>query len=43
MLNLEYETDRLLASSATMRGLQPMGEEHARMWVRYWRAKGFIA
>lgn len=38
-----FETAALLKSSATMSALQPMTEEHARMWVRYWKAKGFIA
>lgn len=39
---LMYETAALRRSSTTMRELQPMTEEHARMWVRYWKAMGWI-
>ena len=42
-MNLAYETSELLRSSPVMRELQPMSEEHARAWVRYWKAKGFVA
>ena len=42
-MDLQFDTTALLRSSKTMEELQRMTEEHARMWVRYWRAKGFIA
>ena len=38
-----HETSELQRSSATMRKLEPMSEEHARMWVRYWRSRKFIS
>ena len=43
VMNLAYETSELLRSSPFMRKLQPMSEEHARAWVRYWKANGFVA
>ncbi|EKM50011.1 uncharacterized protein PHACADRAFT_130503 [Phanerochaete carnosa HHB-10118-sp] len=42
-MGLAYETAALPRSSPTMRELQPMSAEHARAWVRFWKAKGFIA
>ncbi|EKM59937.1 uncharacterized protein PHACADRAFT_206156 [Phanerochaete carnosa HHB-10118-sp] len=43
LMGLAYETVALSRSSPTMRELQPMSAEHARAWVRFWKAKGFIA
>ena len=43
IMNLAYETSELLRSSPSMRELEPMSEEHARAWVRYWKTKGFVA
>lgn len=42
-MDLAYETKDLLQSSPVMQSLQPMSEEHARAWVRYWKAKRFLA
>ncbi|GJF00095.1 acetyl-CoA synthetase-like protein [Phanerochaete sordida] len=42
-LDLTFETAALLQSSAAMRAIQPMVEDNARAWVRFWKAKGFIA
>ena len=42
-MDLVYETSELLRVSPIMRELQPMSEEHARAWVRYWKAKRFFA
>ena len=39
---ITFETSALEASSEGMRTLQPMTGEHARMWIRYWKSKGFI-
>ncbi|EKM52251.1 uncharacterized protein PHACADRAFT_260494 [Phanerochaete carnosa HHB-10118-sp] len=41
--DLAYDTSELVRYSPAMRGIQPMSEEYARSWVRYWRAKGFVA
>ncbi|EKM52250.1 uncharacterized protein PHACADRAFT_211524 [Phanerochaete carnosa HHB-10118-sp] len=43
IVDLAYETSELVRYSPAMRGIQPMSEEYARSWVRYWRAKGFVA
>ncbi|EKM60508.1 uncharacterized protein PHACADRAFT_246502 [Phanerochaete carnosa HHB-10118-sp] len=42
-MGVAFETAELLRSSHTMRRLQPVSEEHARAWVCFWKAKGFIA
>ncbi|KIP12189.1 hypothetical protein PHLGIDRAFT_371020 [Phlebiopsis gigantea 11061_1 CR5-6] len=42
-MKLAYETAELLRSSSAMRELEPMSEDHAKAWVRYWRSKGFIS
>ena len=42
-LGLEFETAALLRSSPSMRAIQPMTEDNARAWVRFWKAQGFIA
>ena len=41
--NVIFGTSELCQSSATVRELEPMSEEHARMWVRYWRSREFIS
>lgn len=35
-------TGELQRSSPTMRGLQPISEDHVRMCVRFWRESGYI-
>ncbi|EKM51562.1 uncharacterized protein PHACADRAFT_127221 [Phanerochaete carnosa HHB-10118-sp] len=39
---LLFATDELQCSSPTMRELQPLSEDHARMWVRYWKARQYL-
>lgn len=41
-LGVEFCTAALQRSSPTMRELQPISEDHARMWVRFWRTSGYI-
>lgn len=41
-LDNTFETTKLCESSPTMRAIQPLSEEHAKMWVKYWKGKGFI-
>lgn len=40
---VEFATDKLQKASAAVRGLGPVGAEHAQAWVAYWRAKGLFA
>ncbi|GJE88440.1 acetyl-CoA synthetase-like protein [Phanerochaete sordida] len=40
--SLVFASDNLQHSSPTMRELQPLSEEHARMWVRYWRSRHYL-
>ncbi|GJF00089.1 acetyl-CoA synthetase-like protein [Phanerochaete sordida] len=40
--DLTFETAALLRSSPSMRAIQPMVEDNARAWVRFWSAKEFI-
>ncbi|GJE96032.1 acetyl-CoA synthetase-like protein [Phanerochaete sordida] len=41
-LALRFETSKLVRCSPTMLGLQSISEEHARMWVAYWRDIGYL-
>ena len=43
LMNHTYETKALRSSSPSIARLQPMSVEHARMWIRYWKRKGFIS
>ncbi|EKM51563.1 uncharacterized protein PHACADRAFT_212203 [Phanerochaete carnosa HHB-10118-sp] len=40
--SLPFATDELQRSSPTMCELQPLSEEHARMWVRYWKSRRYL-
>lgn len=37
-----YATARLQEHSKTARTLAPIGEQHAKAWVGYWRRRGFL-
>ncbi|EKM47999.1 uncharacterized protein PHACADRAFT_203390, partial [Phanerochaete carnosa HHB-10118-sp] len=38
-----FATHRFQEACVAVRGLVPVGTEHAQAWVAYWRAKGLIA
>lgn len=37
-----FATDKLQEYCPSMRTLRPIGEEHAKAWVGYWKAQGFL-
>ena len=37
-----YATGRLCGYSPTFGELAPLGEQHARAWVRYWQTQDFL-
>ena len=37
-----FETSELQRCSPAMRQLKAMDKYHARMWVKYWKSKGYI-
>lgn len=39
---MEFETSRLVASSMIAQNIQPISEEHATMWIKYWQKAGYI-
>ncbi|KAI0345580.1 acetyl-CoA synthetase-like protein [Trametopsis cervina] len=36
------QTTKLQQYSASVRALPPLGEQHAKMWIAYWKAKNFL-
>ena len=37
-----FETKALQRSSGTMAELAPLGKDHVRMWVKYWKSRKYM-
>lgn len=42
VMSTAFDTAELQRSTANMRAMQPMTEEYARSWVKFWKANRFI-